>query len=75
MRLSSQGCCELPTRLEELIRDKLNKLQRKGVVALVTQDVHNRDIIQELFDNKITSMQNFKWQQQLRHSSFTVESC
>ncbi|CAJ1374166.1 unnamed protein product [Effrenium voratum] len=53
--------------LTELIRDKLNKLQRSGVVALVTQDVHNRDIIQELFDNKITSMQNFKWQQQLRY--------
>ncbi|CAL1172366.1 unnamed protein product, partial [Cladocopium goreaui] len=53
--------------LTELIRDKLNKLQRKGVVALVTQDVHNRDIIQDLFDNKITSMQNFKWQQQLRY--------
>eukprot|EP00438_Fugacium_kawagutii_P003839 Skav230660 [mRNA] locus=scaffold2185:54546:65681:+ [translate_table: standard] len=53
--------------LTELIRDKLNKLQRSGVVALVTQDVHNRDIIQDLFDNKITSMQNFKWQQQLRY--------
>ncbi|CAE7499104.1 DNAH6, partial [Symbiodinium sp. CCMP2456] len=56
----------------ELIRDKLDKLQRKGVVALVTQDellvdVHNRDIIQDLFDNKITSFQNFKWQQQLRY--------
>ncbi|CAE7211449.1 DNAH6 [Symbiodinium sp. KB8] len=53
--------------LTELIRDKLDKLQRKGVVALVTQDVHNRDIIQDLFDNKITSFQNFKWQQQLRY--------
>jgi len=53
--------------LTELIRDKLTKLQRTGVVALVTQDVHNRDIIQDLFDSKITSYQNFKWQQQLRY--------
>eukprot|EP00930_Biecheleria_cincta_P027502 TRINITY_DN19311_c0_g1_i1.p1 TRINITY_DN19311_c0_g1~~TRINITY_DN19311_c0_g1_i1.p1 ORF type:complete len:4103 (-),score=885.99 TRINITY_DN19311_c0_g1_i1:122-12430(-) len=53
--------------LTELIREKLTKLQRNGVVALVTQDVHNRDIIQDLFDNKVTSLQNFKWQQQLRY--------
>eukprot|EP00931_Biecheleriopsis_adriatica_P066335 TRINITY_DN4071_c0_g1_i5.p1 TRINITY_DN4071_c0_g1~~TRINITY_DN4071_c0_g1_i5.p1 ORF type:complete len:3484 (+),score=878.42 TRINITY_DN4071_c0_g1_i5:1149-10454(+) len=53
--------------LTELIRDKLTKLQRSGVVALVTQDVHNRDIIQKLFDDKITSIQNFNWQQQLRY--------
>ncbi|CAE8588678.1 unnamed protein product [Polarella glacialis] len=53
--------------LTELIRDKVTKLQRIGVVALVTQDVHNRDIIQDLYDNKITYFMNFKWQQQLRY--------
>eukprot|EP00930_Biecheleria_cincta_P042962 TRINITY_DN29559_c0_g2_i1.p1 TRINITY_DN29559_c0_g2~~TRINITY_DN29559_c0_g2_i1.p1 ORF type:complete len:4097 (+),score=999.81 TRINITY_DN29559_c0_g2_i1:1152-12293(+) len=53
--------------LTELIRDKLTKLQRNGVVALVTQDVHNRDIIQKLFDDKVVSFQNFNWQQQLRY--------
>merc|ERR1719289_431739 len=53
--------------LTELIRDKLTGLQRKGVVALVTQDVHNRDIIDNLYMDKITSIQNFQWQQQLRY--------
>eukprot|EP00928_Gymnodinium_smaydae_P068046 TRINITY_DN5109_c0_g4_i2.p1 TRINITY_DN5109_c0_g4~~TRINITY_DN5109_c0_g4_i2.p1 ORF type:complete len:3873 (+),score=1233.23 TRINITY_DN5109_c0_g4_i2:1305-11621(+) len=53
--------------LTELIREDLSKIQRKGVVALVTQDVHNRDIIEELFQLKITNIMNFKWQQQLRY--------
>jgi len=59
--------------LTELIRDKLTKLQRKGVVALVTQDVHNRDIIDDMVSEKVTNIMNFKWQQQLRYYWDTEE--
>jgi len=59
-RLQLQG-------LTELIRDKLTSIQRRGVVALVTQDVHNRDIVEELHTSRITNILNFKWQQQLRY--------
>jgi dynein heavy chain len=53
--------------LTELIREKLKSNTRRGVVALVTQDVHNRDIIEDLFQSKVTNPLNFKWQQQLRY--------
>eukprot|EP00929_Paragymnodinium_shiwhaense_P066427 TRINITY_DN33321_c0_g4_i1.p1 TRINITY_DN33321_c0_g4~~TRINITY_DN33321_c0_g4_i1.p1 ORF type:complete len:3770 (+),score=1255.81 TRINITY_DN33321_c0_g4_i1:195-11312(+) len=53
--------------LTELIRENLTKIQRKGVVALVTQDVHNRDIIETLYTEKVTNIMSFKWQQQLRY--------
>jgi dynein heavy chain len=62
--------------LTELIRDKLTKNQRKGVVALVTQDVHNRDIIETLYNDKITNLMSFKWQQQLRYYwDLEVDDC
>jgi dynein heavy chain len=53
--------------LTDLVRGKLTKNQRKSVVAMVTQDVHNRDVIERLVEGKITSIQNFNWQQQLRY--------
>lgn len=62
--------------LTELIRENLSKIKRKGVVALVTQDVHNRDIINILCENKVTNIQSFQWQQQLRYYwMLTEEDC
>ncbi|CAN0263791.1 unnamed protein product, partial [Ectocarpus sp. 12 AP-2014] len=55
------------TKLIVRIRGNLSKLERKVIVALVTTDVHARDIIDELYDNKVDSLQNFTWQQQLRY--------
>lgn len=56
-------------QLEELIimiRGDLDLVERRKIVALVTQDVHNRDVVEELRDDEIKSIQDFKWQQQLR---------
>jgi dynein heavy chain len=53
--------------LTHLVRQDLNSIQRRSVVALVTQDVHNRDIIEQLKTNDVTSMHDFRWQQQLRY--------
>ncbi|CAD7958105.1 unnamed protein product, partial [Amoebophrya sp. A120] len=44
----------------------LTRLQRLSIVALITQDVHYRDITENLAQEKITSAKSFKWQQQLR---------
>ncbi|CAM9277540.1 unnamed protein product [Ascophyllum nodosum] len=57
------------TKLIVRIRGDLSKLERSIIVALVTTDVHARDIIDELHENKasVDSMQNFTWQQQLRY--------
>lgn len=40
------------TKLIVRIRGNLGKLERKVIVALVTTDVHARDIIDELYENK-----------------------
>jgi dynein heavy chain len=39
--------------LTELIRSELTIIQRRMMVALITQDVHGRDIVQQLIDQKI----------------------
>lgn len=49
------------------IRGDLTSLQRKVIVALVTTDVHARDIVESLWKEKVDSVGNFIWQQQLRY--------
>ena len=53
--------------LTALVRSNLTKLERATIVALVTTDVHARDIIETLRDESITTAGNFLWQQQLRY--------
>ena len=49
------------------IRGNLPKLVRYIIVALVTTDVHARDIIDELCDRQVQHVNDFLWQQQLRY--------
>ena len=49
------------------IRGPLPKLVRMVIVALVTTDVHARDIIDELKERGVSSVYDFLWQQQLRY--------
>ena len=53
--------------LTELVRGKLSPIQRKIIVALVTTDVHARDIVGQLRDSNVCSTNEFLWQQQLRY--------
>eukprot|EP00879_Flechtneria_rotunda_P011718 GHRR01012239.1.p1 GENE.GHRR01012239.1~~GHRR01012239.1.p1 ORF type:complete len:1535 (+),score=570.67 GHRR01012239.1:286-4605(+) len=52
--------------LTNLVRGALNDLQRKSVVALITTDVHNRDVVAALVRQQATSVNDFAWQMQLR---------
>ena len=45
---------------------KLSKLERKTCVALITGDVHNRDITSQMVSEKVDSINSFTWQMQLR---------
>ena len=46
------------------------------IVALVTTDVHARDIIDELQERAVSSVYDFLWQQQLRYYWDTeVDDC
>lgn len=46
-----------------MVRTDLSKLLRKIVVALITTDVHNRDIIEKLYELGVESIKDFQWQQ------------
>jgi len=50
-----------------MVRGQLTSLQRKVIVALVTTDVHARDIIEELKIDNVSSITDFKWVKQLRY--------
>jgi dynein heavy chain len=53
--------------LTEHIRNGLNSIQHKIIVALITLDVHARDIIDNLVSENVSSTQDFNWLQQLRY--------
>lgn len=53
--------------LSDLVRQDLSKLERKIIVALITIDVHARDIVEGLIKDKATRSTDFEWQMQLRY--------
>ena len=50
-----------------MVRGDLTELYRKILVALITTDVHNRDIVLTLSNNEVESIHDNYWQQQLRY--------
>jgi len=44
----------------------LPKLERKTFCALITGDVHNRDIVTDMIKQKVDTINSFTWQMQLR---------
>jgi dynein heavy chain len=53
--------------LTALVRGDLSDLQRFVIVALITTDVHARDIIEDLKNDQVSSTYDFQWQKQLRY--------
>ena len=61
---------ELTSELKDivgLVRTDLSELDRLTLGALVTIDVHNRDVIQNIFDENCSNVQDFGWIAQLRY--------
>ena len=50
----------------EAVRGKLSSMERAKIVALVTIEVHARDIIDKLFKMGCNSRNVFEWLSQLR---------
>ena len=50
-----------------LVRGELSKLHRKILAALITIDVHARDIVNDLIKNNVADTNDFNWQMQLRY--------
>ena len=50
-----------------LVLGELTKGDRKKLVTLITIDVHSRDVIGRIVDEKVESGASFQWLSQLRY--------
>ena len=50
-----------------LVRGELTKIQRAILGAIITIDVHNRDIVQGLISSSVNSLGDFEWSKQQRY--------
>lgn len=51
-----------------IINGKLTSNERKKLITLCTIDVHARDVVQRLIEERVDSRSAFQWQSQLRYS-------
>nr|XP_035128016.2 dynein axonemal heavy chain 6 isoform X3 [Callithrix jacchus] len=62
--------------LATIVRGSIPKLHRNILTALITIDVHARDIVTELIQSKVETVESFDWQRQLRYYWDTdVDNC
>ncbi|KAG8459526.1 hypothetical protein KFE25_012861 [Diacronema lutheri] len=54
--------------LTELVRGELTPLQRMSLGALITLDVHARDVLDAMVEHKVASVNDFMWISQLRYA-------
>lgn len=55
------------SELTRLVRGDVSGLARRLLAALITIDVHSRDIVINLLSKGTCSTQDFEWQMQLRY--------
>ncbi|CAD2220773.1 dynein heavy chain, axonemal [Angomonas deanei] len=53
----------------QMVRLPQTRLQRNKLVALVTIEVHSRDILRHILANRVHSLDDFEWSRQLRFYS------
>ena len=68
-----EGLIEVRDVIDEYLTDyrilmngKLDKFVRKRIIAIITGEVHNQDVVVMLLDNKVCKPNDFNWQKQLR---------
>ena len=54
--------------LTRLVRGDLSGLHRRIIAALITIDVHARDIVMDLIKRRTKDVNEFEWQMQLRYT-------
>ncbi|XP_043266980.1 dynein axonemal heavy chain 6 [Venturia canescens] len=67
MRSFEQKCYSDLNQLAALVRSDLPKLIREIIINLITVDVHARDTITTLVENRVTSSSSFDWTKALRY--------
>lgn len=53
-------------KYSEAIRGNLTKIMRLKIVALVTIEVHARDVLEKLYKSGLVDISSFDWLSQLR---------
>ena len=53
-------------KLTAIIRGQLSKIERNKVVALITMEIHNRDVIERMVKANCSNVTDFEWLSQLR---------
>ncbi|RKO93650.1 dynein heavy chain and region D6 of dynein motor-domain-containing protein [Blyttiomyces helicus] len=53
-------------KLADLVRSPLNKVERKKLIALITVEVHSRDVIDRMIKANCANVNAFDWLSQLR---------
>ncbi|XP_060075174.1 dynein axonemal heavy chain 6-like [Ylistrum balloti] len=62
--------------LASVVRQEIPKLARANLCALITIDVHGRDMITEMCQNKVDDVNSFEWQKQLRYYwDLEIDNC
>ncbi|KAH6590256.1 hypothetical protein BASA50_009516 [Batrachochytrium salamandrivorans] len=54
-------------RLADLVRSPLGKVDRKKLIALITVEVHSRDVIDKMVKLGCSNVNSFEWMSQLRY--------
>ena len=69
----NEGLIEVRDVIDEYLTDcrilmngKLDKFVRKRIIAIITGEVHNQDVVVMLLDNKVCKPNDFNWQKQPR---------
>jgi dynein heavy chain len=55
------------SQLADIVRLQLPRALRSGIVALITLDVHSRDIVSELIQSECRDPNDFEWVKRLRY--------
>ena len=59
-------CTQRLNKLIETVDRDMSKGERMKLISLITMDVHSRDVVQKLIDEKAEGPTSFLWQRQLR---------
>jgi len=52
--------------LIKLVQGELTAPERQKIMCMITMDAHSRDIIENLANAKVNSVDDFQWQSQLK---------
>eukprot|EP00106_Octopus_bimaculoides_P013835 XP_014781277.1 PREDICTED: dynein heavy chain 6, axonemal-like [Octopus bimaculoides] len=67
LKVFEETCFKNLNKLAELVSGGLDKLARSTLCALITIEVHARDIVSNLIEKDISNCHSFEWQKQLRY--------